>query len=63
MQSTTYKAIANSAGIDLSHVSRIMTGARTPSLPVARLIAKHLGVSLDNLADYLFSLRKEPVAA
>ena len=63
VESTTYKAIAASAGVDLSHVSRIMTGERTPSLPVAQRIAKHLGVSLDNLADYLFSLHKEPVAA
>ncbi len=62
VQSTTCKAIAISAGVGLSHVSRIMSGERTPSLPVAQRIAKHLGVSLDHLAIYLDSLR-QPVAA
>ena len=62
VQSTTYTAIAASAGIDLSHVSRIMSGERTPSLPVAQRIAKHLCVSLDHFAAYLDELR-EPVAA
>ena len=60
---TTYKAIAISAGVDLSHVSHIMAGNRTPSLPVAQKIAKHLGVSLDLLAEYLSTLKREPVAA
>ena len=60
---TTYTAIANSAGVDLSHVSHIMAGNRTPSLLVARKIAQHLGVSLDLLVDYLDTLKQQPVAA
>lgn len=61
LRDTTYSAIATSAGVDRSHVTRIMAGERTPSLPVARLIARHLDVTLDQLAEYLDSL--EPVAA
>lgn len=62
LDATTYSKIAAGAGVDLSYVSHIMAGNRMPSIPVARRIAKHLGVSLDQFVGHLDTIR-ETVAA
>ena len=41
--------IARRSGCHLTHISRILSGDRTPSLPMARKIADAMGISLDRL--------------
>lgn len=43
-------ALAQAVGITPAHVSMILNGKRTPSLPVAVKIAKHLGMTVDEFA-------------
>ncbi len=49
----TYTEVAAQVGISTSHLSFIMNRKRTPSLPVARKLAKAMGMSLDDLARML----------
>jgi len=39
--------LAQRVGIGVSHMSLIMNGKRIPSLPVARKIAKEMGVTVE----------------
>ncbi len=41
--------LARAVGMSPSHVCLILRGARMPSLPVAKKIADHLGITLDEL--------------
>jgi transcriptional regulator with XRE-family HTH domain len=41
--------LAARVGVDKSHMSLILAGKRTPSLPVAAKLAKELGISIDEL--------------
>ena len=41
--------MGNDLGISLSHLSRIFSGNRTPSISVARKIVEYLDISLDDL--------------
>ena len=50
---TTHKSIAEAAGIDVSYVSMILSGKRTPSLGVSMRISNFLGITVDELAHYL----------
>lgn len=63
LRHTSFQAIARRAGIDASYVSHIVAGNRTPSLPVARRISTALGVSLDDLVEFLDSRKGEPISA
>lgn len=41
--------MARALGVDLAHISRILSGQRNPSLKLAVRMAEYLGVSLDGL--------------
>lgn len=41
--------IAKALGVDLAHISRIFSGKSTPSLTLALRIARHLGITVDEL--------------
>ena len=45
--------LARELGVTRSHVSQVLSGKSVPSLLVAAGMAKSLGVSLDQLWDYL----------
>jgi len=49
----TLSDVSRSTGVSLSHVSRIMSGQRKPSLDVASKIAAYLGVSIEELMHML----------
>jgi plasmid maintenance system antidote protein VapI len=42
-------ALAAALDTDLGHISRICTGHALPSLPLAVRMARHLGVTMDDL--------------
>jgi transcriptional regulator with XRE-family HTH domain len=48
-------------GTDLAHISKILSGSRTPSLHLAKHIANALHVTLDELYDFLYPNGREPV--
>lgn len=48
--------IHRETGLTLSHVSRIFSGERRPSLEAARDIARSLGVTMEELTDFLDTL-------
>lgn len=50
--------VARGTGISVSHVSRIFSGLRTPSLDVAEAIAKYLGVGLNDFTKFLATVKK-----
>ncbi len=50
--------VARGTGISVSHVSRIFSGLRTPSLDVAETIAKYLGVDLSVFTKFLGTVKK-----
>ena len=58
---TSYTELARGTGVNLAHISLVLRGKRTPSLPVARRLAGVLGVSLDELAEYLESQKPKLV--
>lgn len=41
--------IARGTGLSMSHVSRILSGRRVPSLRTARLLSRYFGIGLDDL--------------
>ncbi|WP_226841720.1 helix-turn-helix domain-containing protein [Acidithiobacillus ferrooxidans] len=45
--------VAKEVGVAPSTISRIECGLIMPSLPLIRAIAKHFGVSIDDLCPYL----------
>lgn len=49
----TMTTLAAASGTDLSYISRIISAHRTPSLNVTVLLARALGVPLQELADVL----------
>ncbi len=49
-------AIARAIDMDQSYLSRILAGKQTPSIRIATLISKALGMSL---ADFLFHLQSK----
>lgn len=49
-------------GISAVHVSLILRGQRTPSLTVAARIAKHMGVSIDELYRKLQRVQRQAAA-
>lgn len=53
----TLTEMARATGMSLSHICRIFSGERVPSLAKARRMAAYLGISLDELCRYLDSLR------
>lgn len=54
--------ISRATGISISHVSRIFTGNRIPSIHVAKSICSYLRISLDDLYSFLGSINKSMVA-
>jgi len=52
-------AISRSQGIDPSHLSRIFSGRRNPSIKYARKIASALGLRLDEFLDALDGTKKK----
>jgi transcriptional regulator with XRE-family HTH domain len=50
--------VARLAGCHITHVSRVLNGYRTPSLPMAKAIADVLGVTLDELWYNLFEVKR-----
>lgn len=42
-------ALARAAGVDRSHVSLILSGKRTPSLPVAYRLSRTMGITMEEL--------------
>lgn len=42
--------LSRAVGITAAHASYILSGRRTPSLPLALKIANHMGISLDEFA-------------
>jgi transcriptional regulator with XRE-family HTH domain len=52
-------AVARQAGVTDSYMSLVLSGQRTPRLPVAARIARVLGVSLDEFSLYLELLKKQ----
>lgn len=45
--------LARDLGVNRSHVSQVLSGKSVPSLAVAAGMAKRIGVSLDQLWEYL----------
>lgn len=45
----TRAEIANGTGISISHISRIFSGNRMPSLDTAHRISRYLGITMDAL--------------
>lgn len=56
----TLSDVARATGLSLSHVSRIFSGKRTPTVKAAKSIAACLGVSVEELITKLGTL--EPAA-
>lgn len=52
-------AMAAAAGVTYGFVWRILRGNARPSLPTARLLARHAGVSLDDLEGWIAQKRIE----
>lgn len=50
--------VARGTGISVSHVSRIFSGLRSPSLDVAETIAKYLGVGMSEFTKFLSTVKK-----
>jgi plasmid maintenance system antidote protein VapI len=46
-------ALARAVGTDVAHISRIFNRKANPSLPMARKIADHLGITVDHLCNML----------
>jgi len=46
-------AMGRALGVNIAHVSRILSGQARPSLDLARRMAEHLGISLDELSRLL----------
>lgn len=51
-------AMARALKVDLAHISRILSGKRTPSLELAMRMAQYLGVSLDELCRLLEQVKE-----
>lgn len=54
------KAVAKRAGLDISTVSKIVTGSRCPSMQSAILIAKELNLQPGDIIEYSQWLQKKP---
>ena len=52
-------AMSRALDVDLAHVSRILSGQRTPSLGLAKKMAEYLGVTLDDLTAKLEEIREK----
>lgn len=52
-------ALARDLGVSRNHVSQVLSGRGTPSLKLAGGLARGLGVSLDELAEYFDRLEQE----
>lgn len=59
----SHRELAEAAGVSRPFVTMILHGQRSPSLTTARRMAQKLGVSTDELVEYLDSLLLEPAAA
>ncbi len=46
---TTQRALAQRLGIEASHVSKILSGHRRPSLPLAAKIAQETNIPIESL--------------
>lgn len=55
-------AIARVLGMDVSYISRIMSGQRSPSIKTAQRLANLFGVSLQEFVDYINRYQEENVA-
>lgn len=53
IEGTNQTVLAETLGVNKSHVSMILKGKRKPSLQVAASMAKALGVSLDDFHGFL----------
>lgn len=53
VESTNRSELARAICLDRSYVSLVLSGKRTPSLPVAAKMARKLGVTLDDFNGYL----------
>ena len=51
--------VARGTGLSVSHISRVFSGDRTPSLPVLKGIAKYLSVDLTELSGFLETKHKK----
>lgn len=56
------REMGRDVGISAVHVSLILRGQRTPSLTVAARIAKHMGVSIDELYRKLQRVQRQAAA-
>jgi len=45
--------MARATKVDVAHISRIVNGKAAPSLPLAVKMAKHLGITVDDLVNSL----------
>jgi transcriptional regulator with XRE-family HTH domain len=59
----TYTDIAAAIGISVGQVSYIFRGMRSPSLGVARRLARTLGCSIDDLERYLAKCKAKQACA
>jgi len=50
---STHTEISNRTGISVSHISRIMSGDRIPSVRTLKAICKEYGVEIPELMKYL----------
>lgn len=53
----TRAEISRSTGISISHVSRIFSGNRMPSLVVAKKLSTYLNITMDQLLVLLIDIR------
>lgn len=53
--------MSRATGLSVSHLSRVFSGQRQPSLEVAKTICKYLSIGLDDL-DRFLSTRKKKTA-
>jgi transcriptional regulator with XRE-family HTH domain len=53
LQRTTYGRLARATGLTTSFVSRLLRGQRTPTMNTAMKLATELGVTLEDLFDYI----------
>jgi DNA-binding XRE family transcriptional regulator len=63
LAATSYPQLAAAIGVDRTYTWMIFNGVRRPSLDVACRLARHLGVSVEELVAYLDSVAPGAVAA
>lgn len=57
VRNASRSGIGRKTGLSLSGVSRILSGGRNPRVDNLRAVASELGVSMDELYDYLQRLK------